>query len=692
MQMRTEVSTLTEELTETEELAETQARTRVLSQACAEALALAKALEEAKALAEAEVRARASAELTLPRAQALVQALELGRTLALAMTRTREPARTREPILALKPMVDKFTYNEVLADSKLKDIIYSIKPDHRHSLACHLCRLPHTGQEYRWLIQIIAPITRLPPELLQEILHIIIDNASLSPLVLMRVCKHWYIQVTGIWASLKIGTRTSKDAVSRKLERNQRLLDVLVDTEIDRGDITQPERAYEAIFAAMEATSRWQSFVVEMFPTQTGLPEHLVNNSLQRCSDSLMSRLKTFRFKSSCEMSPLLDHLLHILGTSASEELTTVEINSPSVISFLAPTYSTMFHSIKVLHLDTPGLTDPVDFLPHLHQLESFTAFHLFLPNYHKHVYLPFVHTLRHLTLRAVSIQWMSGRTFHALESCTILFPLHRHVLRTFSTTLPKCKRLTFKGYPLNILDGISTHQLTYLSVTCSSTYKPRGNRQLVRFSSQALRESRLAPRILHISIEATNEAWIEALAFMSHLEELVIDNAQPSSLGANVLQSLVVHPVHANNLGTTATLGGLKTPVCPSLKRFGLRYRRWLRPSEHFDLIPEFISIIWSRQQSMFSLQSFQIWIPNDPQDPLELIEGPWINLEGFGRLANDGAIKGENLLQLMASRLVENMSRPSGTPSAACSQREIRNSQCNRSRHGSWSCPERT
>jgi hypothetical protein len=40
----------------------------------------------------------------------------------------------------------------------------------------------------------------------------------------------------------------------------------------------------------------------------------------------------------------------------------------------------------------------------------------------------------------------------------------------------------------------------------------------------------------------------------MSNLEELVIDNAQPSSLGVKVLQSLVVHPVHANNLGTTAT------------------------------------------------------------------------------------------------------------------------------------------
>ena len=579
--------------------------------------------------------------------------------------------------------MDEVTYGEVLADSKLKEIIYSIKLDHRHSLARHLC---HTEHQYRWLIQIIAPITRLPREVLQHILLMIVDNASISPSVLMLVCKDWHTEVNDIWASLKIGTRTSKDTVQRKLRRNQRLLDVLVDTEIPS------ERAYEAIFAAIEATSRWRSFVVEVFPTQADLPAHLVNIGLQRSSGAVMSRLSTFKFKSACEMSPLLDHLLRILGTSAGGELTTVEINSPSVISFLAPTFPSIFHSIKVLSLNTPGLPNPVDILPHLHRLEELTASHLSLPIYQNHVNIPFVHTLRRLTLRAVSIQWMSGRTFHALENCTLLFPLHRHVLRTFGTNLPNCRHLTFEGYPLNILDGVSTHRLTYLSVTCSSSYKPRGNRQLVRFSSQALRESRLAPRILHISIEAANEAWITALAFMSNLEELVIHNAQPSSLGATVLQSLVVHPIHTNNRDTTATPGRRNTPVCPSLKRFGLQYRRWLRPSEHFDLIPEFISIIWSRQRSKYSLQSFQIWRRSDQQDPVELIAGGWINLEGFERLANDGAIKGENLLQLMAGRLVENMFRSSGKSSTACSQGEICNTHCSRSRHGSWSCPEGT
>jgi hypothetical protein len=89
----------------------------------------------------------------------------------------------------------------------------------------------------------------------------------------------------------------------------------------------------------------------------------------------------------------------------------------------------------------------------------------------------------------------MSGRTFDILESCTLLFPLHRHVLHTFRTTLPNCKHLTFEGYPLNILDGVSAHKLAHLSVTCSCSYKRWGNQELARFSSQTLQESRLAPQ-----------------------------------------------------------------------------------------------------------------------------------------------------------------------------------------------------
>ena len=504
-----------------------------------------------------------------------------------------------------------------------------------------------------WLIRVITPIARLPPELLHQIFLIVIDNDNDSPLVLMRVSKYWYDIVTGIWASLKLGTTTPKNVITKKLERGQWLLDVLVDTEIDRAHDTPSEGAYQAILAAMQVTSRWRTLVVEMFPAKADLPEDLVNRGLQQCFDPVMSRLRTLAIKCSCEMSPLLDRLLRILGNTTSGELTTVTINSAIVISFLVPTYSSIFRSVTMLSLDVPGLHNPVDLLPHLHRLEVLTASHLPLPAYHDDVDLPFVHTLRHLTLRSVSIQWMSGRTFHVLESCTILFPLRRHILHTFRTTLPNCKVMSFEGYPLDILTGISAHKLGHLSVKCPSSYTPRGNRQLALFSSQALQEGRLAPRILHIGIEATNEAWTKALAFMSNLEELVIENAHPSSLGVKALSSLVVLPVDANNTGTTGTPGSRNTPACPSLKRFGLRYRRWLRRSEKFDLIPVLKSIIQSRQQSNCSLQSFRIWGCSGQESPLRLLDGSEINSQGFKCLALDDLRL--EILRLEVRRLVK-------------------------------------
>ena len=548
------------------------------------------------------------------------------------------------------------TYSEVLADSGLMDVIYSIKPEYRHRLSCDLWR----HSQHRWFIQIFVPITRLPEELLHHILLIIIDNDSHSPLVLMQVSKLWYTIVNGIWGSLNLGTTTPTVAVTKKLERNQRLLDVVIDTEFDHDDFAPSEDAYQAILAAIQAAPRWRSLIVETFPAQTDLPEHLVDSSLQQYSDVVMRRLRSFKFKCPCETSSLLQRLLRILGTAAGGELTTVEINSASVLSFLAPTYPSIFHSVKVLSLDTPRMPNPVDLLPHLHRLESLTASHLSLPIYPDDVNIPFIHTLRHLSLRAVSIQWMSGRTFHALESCTLLNPLYHHVLQTFSTTLPNCNDLTFQGYPLNILNGISAHILTHLTVKCSCLEKPRGGRQLVRFSDHALQENRISPRILHISIEATNRAWIKAFTFMSDLEELVIDNAHPSSLGVKALQALVVQSDQANNMGTTATHGRQYTPLCPSLKRFGLRYRRWLRPSEHFDLIPGLVAVILSRQQSKLSLRSFLIWKESGQKEPLELIEKTWISLKTIEGLTNNDAFKGENLLRLVASTLMGEVCKP--------------------------------
>ena len=237
----------------------------------------------------------------------------------------------------------------------------------------------------------------------------------------------------------------------------------------------------------------------------------------------------------------------------------------------------------------------------------------------------------------------MSGRIFHVLEDCTLIFPLHHSILHTFTATLPNCKHLTFQGYPLEILGGVLSHELIQLSVRCSGSFNRRGSRQLLWLSRQVLRESQLSPRILHISIGATNRAWIFALTFMSHLEELVIESAEPSSLGAKVFQPFIVQADHKIDIGETSASKEWRAPLFPSLKRFGLKYHRWVRRSEHFSLIPDLVSIIMSRECSIYALQSFGIWMTSNQVHPLELIEESRISWAGVKSLANESGIEGE-------------------------------------------------
>ena len=584
--------------------------------------------ERAAQDAQAEARARAGEHAG---ARVIVREQVRAQTQALQLAGVWAKARGEARAVGERP-----PSNSAATDlSAIRDILSSLN---RNGIANRLWyHSRKTRDEYSSIINFIAPITRLPFELLRQIFLIIIDEASGPPSTLMLACKYWHTIVTSIWSSINLGTMTPMDAVTRKLERNQWLLDIVVDTDSDRGDLIPSDGAFGAIFAVIEASSRWRSVVVKSFPGQAELPDDLVNRQLQRCPNDTMSRFTTFKIMSACETSPLLNGLLHILGTTAGPELTTMEINSPNVISFLAPAYPSIFNFLRVLSLDTRGIPNPVDLLPYLHRLETFTASHISFPIYNDDVELPFIHTLRHLRLRAASIQWMSGRTFHVLEDCTLIFPLRRHVLPTFNTTLPNCKRMTFQGSPLNILSNISAQKLIHLSVTCSGSFNKRGNQQLIQLSRWVFEESCLALKILHVSIEATNKAWISALSLMLDLEELVIESAGPSSLGVKVIQALIIRPVHASNPDATPALEEWHEPLCPSLKRFGLKYRRWLRRSEQFNLIPDFKSVISSRERSNYPLQRFSIWTTSNQVHPLELIEGSQISQAGLQRLVDE-------------------------------------------------------
>ena len=184
---------------------------------------------------------------------------------------------------------------------------------------------------------------------------------------------------------------------------------------------------------------------------------------------------------------------------------------------------------------------------------------------------------------------------------------------------------------------------------TCHGAATALSNAQpehgFISLKCQALGGRQLAPMILHISVEATNQAWITALSFMSTLEELIIESAGPSSLGAKVFRSLIVWPTHR----------GRRAPLCPSLKRLRLKYRRWLRQTERFNVIPDLMFAIKSRERSNYALESLNICMTSNQEDPLELIEESRMSQEGLQRLANMSGITGERFSELVTTGLVQ-------------------------------------
>ena len=79
-----------------------------------------------------------------------------------------------------------------------------------------------------------------------------------------------------------------------------------------------------------------------------------------------------------------------------------------------------------------------------------------YLPMYPHDVDLPVVRTLRRMSTKLVSVQWMSGRTFPALEDCAIIWPRHPETLRVQGgVDLPVCTQFIYDDHliePISVL------------------------------------------------------------------------------------------------------------------------------------------------------------------------------------------------------------------------------------------------
>jgi hypothetical protein len=471
-----------------------------------------------------------------------------------------------------------------------------------HLLPCHKTHLVSCHKAHR-----------IPVEIFSEIFLYTVQGDPRSQTNLMLVCRHWrdiMLSTPGIHSQLRIMWSTRKKDVERFGMRW--FLDVTVDmTGADQW--RQPVEFYACFMAAAEAASRWRSLVLVSFPPPEKYRDLQIMHHLQH--------LESFKLAASCNLGNFLEPLITAITTTVTPRFTVMEVFHPDAALYIAqPAHFQTFSSLTTLRLNWGRMQNPVDILPSLHKLEIFEAHHLPLPIYSLGVDLALTQTLRVLHLKSVSVQWIAGRIFPALEECSIIFPHHADAIR--SVFMPSCSILRYDSNNLRALEHFHTLHLARLEVKCGQRRAWRGDLQLVAlrciFAGQAL-------TCLHLEIKCSDRLLSYMLGHIPALEELWIGLPSPRALSSAFFLAFAAVGFNASTGPPSQTIA----PLCRQLRKLHLHYKRWSRGSERNALIPAFGAIVASRprENQKFSFRlSFgegresQEWIIHEPVERFDV------------------------------------------------------------------------
>jgi len=495
-------------------------------------------------------------------------------------------------------------------------------------------------QENIYAASLLAPIRRLPDEMLSEILTIAITVYGFPPLRLMCVCRAWrwvLVAMPRIWSSIKVRTWTRTDFIQFLLERTRRVtLDVEIDTDSDSGSYpADPSRSYAALAVVIKTSKRWKSLTIRSFPQGLDLINSVAFRSI--VLEGPMEALESFRITGPCEMNTVLRSLIALARITNDSQLKTLELSTFDALSQFSTPPSSLLRYLRSFKVNFAEMTDPLDILPQFERLEDLHADRLHLPLYSDSTHFPLTHTLKFLFLKKTSVQWMQGRSFSKLQECTIMWPhLPETLLTQVRVSLPVCAHFTYDDHLLQPLTAFNLPSLDGLVVRNEAWNRPRGSQQLgFIWGSNVPAEKILRPRVLHLDTQCYDQHLISALKVIPEVEELILGLVRPDALGKKFLSSLLAKRGRENSTNTQArgrerASTTSHSPVwvvslCPNLRILGFKYRRWLREHEGDDITPTFREIVDTRAKSSMPLQSCKFWKTKDTTDEeaKELVHG---------------------------------------------------------------------
>ena len=478
----------------------------------------------------------------------------------------------------------------------------------------------------------LAPIRRLPTELLAEIFMIAITCHGQHPFDMVRVCRTWRVTIFGmarIWSHLILRPSTAQEYVEFVMERTRQ---VSLEVEINSNRTghsthryTGEEKLYRGMDLALKTMPRWRALNVVAFPGEEDITKAAGEDGSTMNFVSPLEKLEILKIAGPGEMSATFSEFLDNVTKTSTEKLTHVEITTPNVIWFLSsPCYRPFFSRLRYFKVDVREMKEPADILPYFENLEVLEAYRLHLPAYSHERDLPIVRTLKRMNIKIVPVQWMSGRTFPLLEDCTIVWPHHPETLRLHGgVDLPVCTHFTYDDHLIEPMSEFRLPKLYKMVVRNEAWNKPRGSTQLASVWGESANPKWLKPRILHLDTQCHDQHLINALQLLPDLEELVLGLVRPDGLGKKFFNTMVARRTKGMSSSTGSTSGSaqpngpssgqLVAPLVPKLKVFGMRYRRWIREKEKDEITPLLDKIIQSREKTEVPLQSVKFWPTKD-------------------------------------------------------------------------------
>ena len=498
------------------------------------------------------------------------------------------------------------------------------------------------------LFSCVAPISRAPLEIQEEILLLAIQANSQSPVDLMLVCRPWrnlILNMSRLWSSLKVGAWTAQEAVTSKVERSGDWpLEVEINSKDEvRGDL-DPAEQYKVLLTAIKTMSRWKSLILVAFSTEENSNATSDEDRLVLQLGEPLSRLESFIMLDSCLSSPFVCKLLSIIRTASKDYLKVIQVPCSCIIlSITGPSNDyNIFHNLTILKVHTHstprelGTTQSLELLPHLKHLEVLELTSTNLPDYRSEITLPLVKTLRQLTLKATSIQWLFGRTLSSLLSCTIISPHCTDHLDHKKIDLPLCEELLYDGHPLNALCHFLLPAITQLGFRNNEWTKKRANQQLgwMRLGLEYGQFQGIS--VLSMDLVGFSGGFLKPLAHLSCLRDYTLRVTAPIGIDCGVLRKICAQPLVPFDKPDgdqwyrwSKKMGEWRTSLWPLLTTFQLKFKRWFRDTERetvVDVVPFFAAIAWTRARLNNPLQCFGILVEGTMKDniPLELVGDP--------------------------------------------------------------------